>query len=85
MRKVLLLFLLLISACHPAAVLPGDGADVLLQEVAQDLDNQRFEAAMEKARLSLEIARDSGEELGEGRARQALVGSDLMAGRPEAA
>ena len=65
MRKVLLLFLLLISACHPAAVLPGDGADVLLQEVAQDLDNQRFEAAMEKALLSLEIARASGEELGE--------------------
>ena len=83
MRKVLLLFLLLISACHPAAVLPGDGADVLLQEVAQDLDNQRFEAAMEKALLSLEIARASGEELGEVKALQALVGIDIMASRDE--
>ena len=83
MRKVLLLFLLLISACHPAAVLPGDGADVLLQEVAQDLDNQRFEAAMEKALLSLKIARASGEELGEVKALQALVGIDIMASRDE--
>ncbi len=83
MRKVLLLFLLLISACHPAAVLPGDGADVLLQEVAQDIDNQRFEAAMEKALLSLEIARGSGEELGEVKALQALVGIDIMASRDE--
>ena len=83
MRKVLLLFLLLISACHPAAVLPGDGADVLLQEVAQDIDNQRFEAAMEKALLSLETARSSGDRLGEVRALQALVGIDIMASRDE--
>ena len=83
MRKVLLLFLLLISACHPAAVLPGDGADVLLQEVAQDLDNQRFEAAMEKALLSLEIARSSGDRVGEVKALQALVGIDIMASRDE--
>ena len=54
MRKALLLFLLLISACHPAAVLPGSRPDVLLQEVWQDLDNQRFEAAMEKGLRALE-------------------------------
>ena len=83
MRKVLLLFLLLISACHPAAVLPGDGADVLLQEVAQDLDNQRFEAAMEKALRALEIARGSGDRLCEVKALQALVGIDIMASRDE--
>ena len=83
MRKVLLLFLLLISACHPAAVLPGDGADVLLQEVAQDLDNQRFEAAMEKALRALEFARSSGDRVGEVKALQALVGIDIMASRDE--
>ena len=83
MRKVLLLFLLLISACHPAAVLPGDGADVLLQAVGQDLDNQRFEAAMEKALRALEFARSSGDRVGEVKALQALVGIDIMASRDE--
>ena len=81
MRKALLLFLLLISACHPAAVLSGDRPDVLLQEVGQDLDNQRFEAAMEKGLRALEIARGSGDRLGEVKALQALVGIDIMASR----
>ena len=85
MRKVLLLFLLLMSACPPAAVLPGDGADVLLQEVAQDLDNQRFEAAMEKGLRALELARGSGDRLCEVQALQALVGIDIMASRDETA
>ena len=81
MRKALLLFLLLISACHPAADLSGDRPDVLLQEVGQDLDNQRFEAAMEKGLRALEIARGSGDRLGEVKALQALVGIDIMASR----
>ena len=81
MRKALLLFLLLISACHPAADLSGDRPDVLLQEVGQDLDNQRFEAAMENGLRALEIARGSGDRLGEVKALQALVGIDIMASR----
>ena len=81
MRKALLLFLLLISACHPAAILPGSRPDVLLQEVWQDIDNQRFDSAMEKGLRALEAARGSGDRLGEVKALQALVGIDIMASR----
>ena len=81
MRKALLLFLLLISACHPAADLSGDRPDVLLQEVWQDIDNQRFDSAMEKGLRALEAARGSGDRLGEVKALQALVGIDIMASR----
>ena len=81
MRKALLLFLLLISACHPAAVLPGSRPDVLLQEVWQDLDNQRFDSAMEKGLRALEAARGTGDKRREVQALGALVGIDIMASR----
>ena len=78
MIKRLLLLLLLVSACNPVRPLPGSGPEALMQEARQDLDNQRFDGAMEKCLQALEIARDTDDKLGEVKALETIVGIDIM-------
>ena len=77
------ILLLCLSACSQ---MPWDGSSeaqvqALIDEASQDVSNQHFDAAMEKALQALETA--GGEPLMKVKALSAIVGIDIMASRDE--
>ena len=84
MKRVLLFALLLVCACqrveHKADGLPQQ-AEALVQQAKEELDNQHFDAALEKGLKALETARQAEDPLSETRALLSIVGIDIMTSR----
>lgn len=74
-----------LCACKTSAVqedVPAQAAE-LIEDAGRDIDNQRFDAAMDKSLSALDISRREGSALGEVRSLMSIVGADIMTSRDD--
>ena len=74
-----------LCACKTSAVqedVPAQAAE-LIEDAGRDIDNQRFDAAMDKSLSALDISRREGSALGEVRSLISIVGADIMTSRDD--
>lgn len=80
-RSILSAVVLLLAACSPVSDRDSSGAEVsaFLAEAAGNVSNQRFDAAMDKALLALDLS--SSDPLLKVQSLSTIVGIDIMASR----